>query len=100
MKANNHTSYLNTVDENHMVTTKKKCFHTRRTFDDVSGGGDNCCRVPIAGHIMFEEDSQALREFEYGEVSLSLICDRIAQIFGMDLDRLEVIAEEKGEQNT
>lgn len=59
---------------------------------------NNVCRVPILAKLSYEEKKQIMREFEYGEVSLELICDMIAQKFGVELERLEAVAEEKGEQ--
>ena len=82
------------------VTGKNVRSHNSRTFDDASGRDDNCCRVPVSAHFIFERDRLIRWEFEYGEVPLELICDRIAQKFGVDLETLERIAEEKGEQNT
>ncbi len=82
------------------VTAENVRSHNSRTFDAPSDRGNNDCRVPISAHFLFEKDRQVLREFEYGEVSLEMICESIAQKFGMDLERLEVIAEEKGEQTS
>lgn len=80
------------------VTGKNVRSHNSHTFDAASDRGDNDCRVPVSAHFLFEKDDQVLREFEYGEVPLELICDRIAQKFGVELERLEAVAEEKGEQ--
>lgn len=82
------------------VTGKNVRSHNSRTFDAASDRGDNDCRVPVSAHFIFFKDRQIRRDFEYGEVPLELICDRIAQKFGVDLETLERVAEEKGEQNT